>query len=316
MEAPTQLDKRIGNTPQGFPHTSNGLRGGRGGYSSRGYSRRGRPPPVHRNRTLVLNKSTPTTDANSSSDNMDTSSSTTNSPAPAWISKTDRHRQLINSSIYEKESQNRTRAMEESWKQKEKQKIQRRTFKFFRNIQHTSDVVDNYEIVVQGIRFRVVKNGYKLVKVPGEGSRSAVTQERSGRTTTGLCLPGIGDLNAAKATPKTAMVGGARFVRSKNGNMVRYELTKSQRYERSRPDLEWMPHSANLHQIDRTRPVRKINEPCKMFSTTGTSFLFGISSLLFLFSLLVSSSGGRSGLQLTLRLFRLMHQGPQMPIYS
>jgi len=111
---------------------------------------------------------------NPDSDNMDASASTTNSPAPAWVSKKDRHLQLINTSVFEKESQHRTRAMEESWKLKEKQKIQRRTFKFFRNIQHSSDVVDNYEIVVQGIKFRIIKNGCKLVKVPGEGSRIAV----------------------------------------------------------------------------------------------------------------------------------------------
>jgi len=36
----------------------------------------------------------------------------------------------------------------------------------------------------------------------------------------------------------------------------------------------------------------------------------------FVLFYLVSSSGGRSGLQLTLRLFRFMHQRPQMPIYS
>jgi len=78
----------------------------------------------------------------------------------------------------------------------------------------------------------VVKNGSKLVKVPG-------------------------DENAAKLTPKTATIGGVRFYRSKNGNLYRSGIVKAQR---------------------RSGIIKKLDEPCRTFSTTGSSFL---STMLF-----------------------------------
>jgi hypothetical protein len=38
-------------------------------------------------------------------------------------------------------------------------------------------------------------------------------------------------MNAAKATPKTATIGGVRFYRSKNGNMYRSAIIKAYRYD-------------------------------------------------------------------------------------
>ncbi|RAL66235.1 hypothetical protein DID88_005906 [Monilinia fructigena] len=81
----------------------------------------------------------------------------------------------------------------------------------------------NYEVTINGIRFMVTKNGSKLVKAPG-------------------------DLTSANATPKTALIGGVKFYRSKNGNMYREGIIKA----------------------TRKRGVSKINEPCRSFTTTGT----------------------------------------------
>lgn len=153
--------------------------------------------------------------------------------ASGWVAKTGRHLQLINTSVYEKDTQNRAKAMEETRKQKLKQRDDREKTKLHKHIQRlgggniggpANHPTANYEIDVQGIRFRVTKNGSKLTKVEG-------------------------DFNAARSTPKTALVGGVRFYRTKNGNMYRSGIIKAHR---------------------NTRVVKKINEPCKAFSTTGS----------------------------------------------
>lgn len=211
----------------------------RGAYSSRGYTRGGRAQ-VHRNRTLVLNGNNPTPISDSANPSGSKSETINPSTTPSnWVTKTDRHLQLINTSIFEKESQNRAKAMEETRRQKLKQRDEREKMKFNRHLQRVSGNTvahsgsshsdGNYEINVNGIRFRVAKSGSKLVKVAG-------------------------DLNAAKATPKTTIVGGVKFHRSKNGNMFRSGIIKAQR---------------------RTGVVKKIDEPCRTFALTGNPFLSG-----------------------------------------
>jgi len=133
----------------------------------------------------------------------------------------------------------------------------------------------NYEINVQGIQFQVVKDGSKLVKVPGEPSNKSRGCNIA-EPISELNLSDLGDSNAAKATPKVAMVGGVKFHRSKNGNMFRAGIIKAHRY--GRPSnvlgkfLGRYSH-ANIYKIRRIGVVKKINEPCKMFSTTGNPFL-------------------------------------------
>ncbi|KIM97628.1 hypothetical protein OIDMADRAFT_182012 [Oidiodendron maius Zn] len=234
--APTSSARSCADTPQ----SSAEWRSSRGGYLSRGYGR-GSRAQLHRNRTLVLNSnaSTPpnTTAADSSGENSETASSN-RTATQGWVTKTDRHLQLINASIFEKDSQTRAKAMEETRKQKLKKRDERERARFNKHLYRmrgnsnntsgvhlrSTDSAENYEISVQGIRFRVAKNGSKLVKVPG-------------------------DLNAAKATPKAALVGGVRFYRSKNGNLFRSGIVKAHRT---------------------TGDVKKIDEPCKKFTTTGS----------------------------------------------
>lgn len=160
------------------PHVSTGWRPSRGTYPSRGYGR-GARAQVHRNRTLVLNGNTTPTIPISAGPGGETPDSPS---MQGWVSKTDRHLQLINTSIYAKETQTRAKAMEETRKQKLRQRDEREKAKFNKHLQRMGGNVDNdagaqprsahphgnYEISVQGIRFRVTKNGSKLVKVPGE----------------------------------------------------------------------------------------------------------------------------------------------------
>jgi hypothetical protein len=212
---------------------SQGWKTSRGVYSSRGYGRASRTAAVHRNRSLVLNGNNPT--LATLTENPPPTPDDAQAPAgsaPGWVAKTGRHLQLINTSIYEKDTQTRAKAMEETRKQKLKQRDDREKAKLHKHIQRlragnigtggsSNHPAGNYEIDVQGIRFRVTKNGSKLAKVPGESfGRKYSSKER-------WSSPWTGDLNAAKSTPKTAMIGGVRFYRTKNGNMYRSGIIKA-----------------------------------------------------------------------------------------
>ena len=232
----------------------------RGGYSPRGR------PPTHRNRTLVLNgASQQKNSGDASSTNSDASSSTT------WVTKSDRHLQLINTTVYEKETQARTRAIEQTRRHKQATRDDRERLKLMNHLSHsanlaasaaTKSVADKYEIEIQGIRFVVSKNGSKLVKVPGSSLPRTRPSPR-GRP----AQPCIGDNNSPKATPKMAVVGGVKFYRSKNGNLYRHGIVKAQRY---------VTRQGSGGLLTRICPrqsgtVKKVNVPCKTFSTTGIS---------------------------------------------
>lgn len=102
-----------------------------------------------------------------------------NPPTPSWVTKTDRHLQLINRDIYERETQQRTQAIEQTLKQKHENKDRYEKAQFLKNLQQaggrdslatTSNLpkpVSRYEVEVDGIRFHVTKQGSKLVKAPG-----------------------------------------------------------------------------------------------------------------------------------------------------
>ncbi|GAB1311414.1 hypothetical protein MFIFM68171_01624 [Madurella fahalii] len=199
----------------GFPH--------RGGHHSARM-------PVYRNRTLVLNGAS---QQNQSGD-VD-SGATSDASNSSWVTKHDRHLQLINSSVYKKEAPARSLALEQTRRQKLALRNKQERAKL---ISHLTRMVDSgdfgpanrqttsgkYEIAVQGVRFVVSKNGSKLVKVPGDG-------------------------NSAKATPKMAVIGGVKFYRSKNGNLYRHGIVKAQR---------------------QSGTVKKVDVPCKQFSMTGS----------------------------------------------
>lgn len=143
----------------------------------------------HRNRTLILNQAS----AQSQSTNKNTEAvegpnksgsefdnETIQSPnvQSGWIAKHDRHMQLINSSIFEKQSQVRSKAMDQTRQQKALQKDQREKLKIERYLQtvsnptiHTSTapstnaITNVHEISVNGLSFRVVDGGSKLLRI-------------------------------------------------------------------------------------------------------------------------------------------------------
>ena len=157
----------------GFQDTGNVNGRRRGGYPYRGYS--GARMPVHRHRTLVLNGAT----QQSRTGDVD-SGATSDASSSSWVTKNDRHLQLINSSVYEKEAQTRTRAIEQTRRQKQILRDERERNKLIHHLNRvansgatgpsanqSSASTGKYEIAVQGIRFIVAKNGSKLVKVSG-----------------------------------------------------------------------------------------------------------------------------------------------------
>lgn len=212
--------------------------------------------PIHRHRTLVLNGAT--TQSRSGDTDSGGASDTSN---PSWVTKTDRHLQLINTSVYEKETQARTRAIEETRRQKRSQKDERERARLMNHMArvggHSDAAPNQYEVVVQGIRFVVAKNGSKLVKVPGASDSISVPPSGSHMV--------LGQGDSAKATPRMAVVGGVKFYRSKNGNLYRHGIVKAQRYV-------LCPESVRLLTCFRGRhsgTVKKVQVPCKRFSMTG-----------------------------------------------
>ncbi|KAF7533374.1 hypothetical protein G7054_g7125 [Neopestalotiopsis clavispora] len=191
--------------------------------------------PTYRNRTLVLN-----------GQNGQSAQTRPDSPASAnangsWVSRTDRHLQLINSSVFEKDSQARASAIEETQRQKRLQKEQMEKSRFLHYVQKNGNsmpplpsnsapatsAASKYEITVEGIRFQITKQGSKLVRAPATAD----------------------DNNPPSATPRVTTIGGVKFYRTKNGNLVRHGIAKAQRLAGG---------------------IKKVNIPCKTFSWTGS----------------------------------------------
>ncbi|KAJ5591895.1 uncharacterized protein N7459_002264 [Penicillium hispanicum] len=202
---------------------------------SRGRGRR--PAAPHRHRTLVLNNGasgasqTSTSSPGPTSDNDGESRSTATSNG--WVAKRDRHMQLINSAVYDKEAQARTKAMEETRRLKAVRRAEREQAKVLRYAQGSGASVSTpaqpsagHQILVNDVAFKIARGGSKLVRISN-------------------------DPNTANTTPKRVTVAGVPFVRSKNGNLHRLGAVTSKR-----------PPTA----------IKKRAELCKRFTTTGTCY--------------------------------------------
>ena len=137
----------------------------------------------HRNRTLILNNGK-SQDRGFNSLALQDSHSTSNEVndghnATGWVSKRDRHMQLFNSAIYNKESQIRTKAIEQTRKKDQDRKDQDEKRKINKHLQKlttpagrssaglvTTAPID-HQLYVNGIRFRVVNGGSKLSRIFG-----------------------------------------------------------------------------------------------------------------------------------------------------
>ena len=182
--------------------------------------------------------------------------------------------QLINSSIYDKETQLRNKAIEETRKQKSLRRDQREKQKIQKHLKTLSAYSDQnkatptvHELLINGLRFHVLDGGSKLARIRGEGANS--------EQNTHLSLRHIGAADSASTTPKQVTIGGVIFLRSKNGNLYRSGMVKAKklvyilihvstrgtyRFGRSPPADEYRASTK----------FKRISEPCKRFSLTGT----------------------------------------------
>ncbi|KAK0723980.1 hypothetical protein B0T21DRAFT_372935 [Apiosordaria backusii] len=202
-------------------------RGSHRGHPYRGHHAAPRPV-VYRNRTLVLN------DPPRSSRSYDDPGASSDTSTGSWVHNNERHRQMINSSVYEQGAPSRRQALDQTRQQQLATMNRQERAKLISHLSrlensggygtaNQQNVAGKYVITVDGIQFTVTKQGSKLVKVPGDG-------------------------NSAKATPRMAVVGGVKFYRSKNGNLYRHGIVKAQQ---------------------QSGAVKKLNVPCKQFSMTA-----------------------------------------------
>ncbi|KAF8540912.1 hypothetical protein BDD12DRAFT_831429 [Trichophaea hybrida] len=184
-------------------------------WSGRGRAR-GRGAATHHHRTLVINNTNSNATGSSTGSLPSTSAATGLSSAgptsdikqsqttttSGWVAKRDRHMQWINSSVYDKEVQARTKAMAKTLDDKLQRKEAYEKLKLNRFLQDPQGH-SNREVEIGGERYRVTAGGSKLVRLSGN---SNVT-----------------------TTPKKAVLGGVQFQRSRNGNLWRAGLVRASR---------------------------------------------------------------------------------------
>lgn len=136
----------------------------------------------HRNRTLVLNKSKSYSQAYNELGEAPAGSTgyTSNSEDNEykWVTKNDRHRQLIASSVFDKETQLRKQAMDETRRQKvlqmdkwEKSTLEKHLRALDVTTAQTSTALSNdatstvHRININGLFYQVVNGGSKLSRI-------------------------------------------------------------------------------------------------------------------------------------------------------
>lgn len=179
MSSRCDRSERGPNSPQAPTNAYSSWGRGAGGYQARGG--RGAKAAPHRHRSLILNNTANhnggTQPAGSARPDPD-SGANSDASSSSWVTKKDRHLQLINPAVYEKEAQARSKAMAESTRQKERVADDRERSKLLAHLRGGATPVTpvgyanarpaaQYEVVVDGIRFNVAKNGSKLVKITG-----------------------------------------------------------------------------------------------------------------------------------------------------
>ena len=187
-----QLDTaRIPSVPTAHRPTVLAGTGGRRSSRTALYTRidqRGRISQPHRHRTLVFNKSENQRSKDGANNEQEailsaqpvtpdrTPSGELAAPSTGWISKRDRHMQLINPKVYDKDILARNKGTEETRRQKalktqqvEKGKISRHLESLNHgqasNIPYAASTV--HTVYISGLRFTVMNGGSKLLRNNG-----------------------------------------------------------------------------------------------------------------------------------------------------
>lgn len=291
---------------------------GRGAYRGpRG--KRGAYPISHRNRTLVLNSSSskdqinavdvPAGAANSETDNRGNSDSQPS--GQHFVAKRDRHMQIINTNIYNHEAEKRAAAIEKTRQEASNRREEREKQKIVKYLQRQANFSSSrggstvarggrpvpasasrppLEITIGDNRYKVISGGSKLVKIIGGCSKIApeetllrsIQRYRSSEVIAVKMLIFCQDNTqpSITTTPKTATVGGVIFVRSKNGNLWRKGLVKTQRYDshytftaQSKQNTNYVGGVLSPRNYN-SKTTKKIDKACKYFTLTGIFSIF------------------------------------------
>lgn len=135
--------------------------------------------------------------------------------------------------VFEKESQNRSKAIEETRqrKLKDRRNHEKSNLKDFLRHQanHSGPVTTGSnstaganEIMIGSVRFHVLNGGKKLVKAAGKLKMMVESNIPP--------LTATDDRNSASATPKTTVISGVKFRRTKTGNLVPDRIIQHHRY--------------------------------------------------------------------------------------
>lgn len=176
--------------------------------------------------------------------------------------------QLINTAVYDQKVQQRQKAMEETAQQKQQQRDEKEKNKVIKHFQGnkaassgTATPVTPRLIEINGLQFRIAPDGSKLTRVFGEFPGQLDNGEN-------VLRPTDGPNSTAQATPKQAEVAGVKFYRSKNGNLYRNSLVKTQRYRKHCHSQE--PGGRGLITgLYRAKTVKKTTQLCPRFTATG-----------------------------------------------
>ena len=234
---------------------------------------------AHRNRSLVVNRSMPSQQADQNEEEMESLSGISQSDQGAvvntpqattpthWVSKTDRHRQLINASVFEK-----NKSLDMDVAPVPEDQIAKGNNTSVDGAGPASRLPSNltpqpssvHYIEIDGSRFQVCNRGSKLRREKGLNPPLQPTWHTSNKHSP------AGLDNQAHPTPKSAVISGIEFTRSKNGNLYRSDLMKEGRSVMWRAECKiWR----GLKKLTVARPLTKKpanSEPCKRFTRTGT----------------------------------------------
>jgi hypothetical protein len=207
-------------------------------HQPRGFSHKPAYAPSYRNRSLVVNSSvgSPAGQPASPATPVPTSSD-------KFVSKRDRHMQLINTSVYDQKTQQRQLEIEATLREKQRlrdAKEKARVMVAFQP-QHTASTIYGVspsagtdavrDIQINNLRFRVAADGSKLIRMFGEYTYVDCFTHH---------LTCIDDSNTDPgATPKITRVAGVTFHRSKHGNLYRAGLVKKSMRYRMKCQESW-----------------------------------------------------------------------------
>lgn len=210
------------------------------------YGGRGAFPP-HKNRTLILGNKQPGSPPNSHPEPPQTALVP---PPSAFVTA---RRAGVNQMMTKE-------AFERQQKMKADNQVKQLAVKQTRhgsNQTATASKEPAREMEIEGIRYQLLNDGSKLIRLPGENDLPVWRSQTLN----------IADPSAdKKETPKKATIAGVEFLRTKHGNLVRANTTKiTQRYSSSIAQIALDPDS-HLDQYRNNKPKPQ----CENFTKHGT----------------------------------------------